>query len=286
MKNFLVIVLMFVGANAVLGQSRLLEKAMSAMGPAEIEFYADAAMTEKIDRIVDGQNEFYLKVPVKSKLAMECGNYTDTRVKMNYNNERGGVYEEVIEHGIKVSKVSKENNGYLTYSVDLHDPVKADLWVYYLQEAEAKTYDLIFEVGGGRNQITRLGEGTLTLDLTGGKDKFMAYQMGLKADFTFDNTDAFVDNELKQVIKNHYANLKGITIYGFAWGERVPYTEDMTNYRRHSAGVTYQNKEGKCYHAGLSVFTSTPYPRSDYKFDGESAYLNNSEQVPCDRIIN
>ncbi len=263
---------------------KLLEKAMAVQAPSEIEFYSDEELTDKIESISDGTYEFYVKVPIKKNLAQKCQHYLGVEVSLDLTNERTGVYSHYEDLPEKMMSYAK-GDGYLTYKIDLKNEGKADLIWYYIQDAEQKEYELVCKFDGGRNRNIHLATGTLKFDLTSGNKQYLDYLLSRNADFNFDYEDQFIDNELKAELINHFKSLKKITITNFAWGERVPYTRDGVNYRRHTAAITYKDdNDGRCYSAGLSVFTDTPYPRTDYKFDGESVYINNSELIPCDNI--
>lgn len=113
---------------------KFLEKAMAAQAPAEIEFYSDAQLSQKINSIGDGTYEFYVKVPIKKNLAQKCGKYMKVELAINWSTQRSGVYSHFEELDQTLSSYAK-GDGYMTYKVDFKDEDKSDLlWPLLLPE--------------------------------------------------------------------------------------------------------------------------------------------------------
>lgn len=282
MKKLILLLLMALGSGSLMAQKKLLEKMMAAQAPTTIEFFSDETCTQPITSIQDGDYEFYAKVPIKKNLAKKAGNYTDISFSMQMEDSRK-VYGLFKDIEITMAKIAK-GIGHLTLTIDLKNREDAYLFWLYVEKEAAEDINLSFQLKAGMNRSTLMATGAMTLELSKGKSDYMNFILADKKDFVFDRTDKFSDENLKAELISAYKT-KGINIYDFAWGERVEYKEGLTNYRRQTALITFKDKENKCYVAGLKAFTDTPYPRSDYSWDGTSTTYHNAALVPCDKIM-
>jgi len=282
MVRILTYLLLTLCITTAFAQSKLLEK-MAAMNAADaLEFYADENLSTPITSISDGTMEFYVKAPVSKGKANKAQNYTKVEFNMSWDGRRE-VYEDVRDLGVKLSSVAK-GKGYETFKVEFSDEEKADLFFDYVEDAKNEVINLESEFRGGRNRNDVLAAGTIQLDLSGGKKKYIEYVLSKNSDYSFDNTDAFQDDELKARVITDFENRWDIKIHQFAWGERVPYTgDDLRFYRRHTAGMTYTDDKGTCYKAGVSVFDVAATAESAYVYENDGSQFN-PERIPCDRV--
>ena len=281
--------LMLIGS--AVSQPKMLKAAMSKYAEATgnaaggMQFFADEAMTQPIESISDGDFVFYVKAELNKSAAKLCDNYSRAVLELRFDDARD-IYDDEIETNQPLYKTA-EDPGFVTYKVELLDEEKGDLVDdYFTDIAEKRVYALDLKVFcPGKNQT--VSEGKFAIDFSMGNDQYVAAFLSKESDYSFDEKDSFIDDELKNAVKSFYKTVRDTDIVNFAWGERVPYTSDDGRYniRRHTAGVTYVDlNDQKCYRAGLSVYDDAPYPSTNYKFDGESAQLFNSTQIPCERI--
>ncbi len=262
-------------------QSKLLDKVAAMNAPEELEFYSDERLSSPISRITDGTMEFWVKAPITKGKASKAQEYTKVELNMSWDGRRE-VYRDVRDLGEKLTKVAK-GKGYEVFKIELSNEDRADLFFNYVEDSENAVVKLESQFRGGRNRNETLASGVLELDLTSGKEKYIEYLLSKNADYSFDNTDAFKDDDLKTRVITDFENRWDIKIHQFAWGERVPYTgDDLKFYRRHTAGITYTGSDGTCYKAGVSVFDVSATPEGPYSYGNDGSQFN-PERIPCER---
>lgn len=283
MKKLILMTVGIICLTQVHGQNKLLEKMMAAQAPDELEFFADEAMSQPITSISDGTMEFFIKAPVTKAKASKAGNYTEVLLNLRWNGNRD-VYSDFMDVGKKLSAISK-SDGHILFRIDLTDMEKSDLMWSYLQDASNEEVILESTFKGGANRGTLMAKGMITLDLTSGNDKYLAYRVNQNSDFAFAASDRFSDDELKQRVVRDLESRNEFEIHQFAWGERVTYRgDDLLYYRRQSASMTFTDSNGDCYHSSATAFEVSSDPsRFPYKYENDGRY-NNAERIPCDRV--
>ena len=276
---------------ALTAQNKLLQKAMSKYADATgnstgtMEFFADEDLSEPLDQVSDGDFVFYVKAGLNKNAAKLCDDYSTAALTMRFDNSRD-IYDDAVETSKPLANIA-DDPGFVSYKIDLLDSEKGDLVDDYFTDLdENRVYPLTFTVYcPGKNKT--VSEGEFAIDFSNGNEKFVAAFLSQQSDYSFTARDDFKDDQLKNEVIQFYQSIRDVEIVHFAWGERVPYRSDdgQLNIRRYSAAVTYvDGADNKCYKAGMSVYDEAPWPSTNYKFDGSSAALHNSTQVPCDRI--
>lgn len=287
MKNLLTITFLLWAFTSHSQLNKLMKGYTKMMGNStgEIEFYADKALTQPLEKIEDGSMEFYAKAYIDKPAAKLCDNSTRLVMDMVFDNDRN-IYRRGEDTGVKLAKVA-DNPGYWVMNIDFtnEDDASNLLKEFFSEATEKRIYPLTFEMScPGKNKV--LSEGKLDLDLTSGNGKYFDWVMEGQKDFTLaDFVEDFKDDDLKQRVINDLSARHRVSVHQFKWGERVPYKgDDGLFYRRHTAIITYTETDGKCYKAGLSVFDASSNP-SAYGFEYENdATFSNTEQIPCDRV--
>lgn len=267
-------------------QNKLLEKMMAAQAPDEISFYSDEALTQEITKIESGAMGFYVKAPISKAKASKCKNYSEVILTLRWNDNRG-VYDDFRDVGRKMSAVAKEE-GYLKFKVDFADEEKAGLMMDYILNSEKEEYTLVTRLKAGQNRSVLMSAGSIAFDLTGGIEAYDNAELEKNANFVFDASNGFKDDELKAQIIKDAETRWGHTVHQFSWGERVPYRDkdNLLYYRRQTASMTITDTNGDCYLAVFRFYDVTSDPsKYPYKYENDGT-CGTVEKIPCGRVNN
>ncbi len=270
------------------------EKLLGKKKKSNITFYKDEAGTQSITKISSGDNVFYAKVPLNKKdFKMPFGklfgyanfNFIERSAEVQDIKNGHSVSDEKIYYELEeISSTLAELAGSqseIMVKFKLDNDINFESNVEDVVENGSKVYPLTVWIG---KEDEPLGYGVIDWDLSDGGEAYAAAGLASRADYTFKGGDGVVDPEFKALVKADIERRMNIKIYQIAHGERVPYTRNLTFYRRNQFGMTYKDLEdGKCYTGGLSAFEVGDQRTGPYIYENDGT-ISQGDQIPCDRV--
>ncbi|MEM9324688.1 MAG: hypothetical protein AAGA85_03495 [Bacteroidota bacterium] len=293
MRFSLLTLLMVCLCGAVSAQSAY-DKLLGGKKKANVTFYADEARTQPITKLEKGQTEFWAVAPLNKKhFKFPLGKFAGyaeidrVEVKAEVANLRNGastkdvqVYWDQPQIDGTFSELAN-GAGEVMVKFKIDEDVNFMNRIDDLVEAGNKSYQLDLYVGDDDEPI---GYGALDWDFSDGGESYKSAALASRADYTFGLDDGVVDPEFKAKVIADIERRFKIKVYQSAHGERVPYTRDLTFYRRNQIGMTFKDLEdGKCYTGGISAFEVGSQPTGPFIYENDGTKTTGDE-IPCDRV--
>ena len=259
-----------------------------------LTFFADAAGTQPISKLESGQTTFYALLPLNKKdfkapfgKQFAYANYNFLEKNAVVDGLKNGVStrsEKIYYHLEEMSstfQVLAADQGKMMVMFKIDDDINFESNVEDVVENGSKVYPLTVRIG---KDDSPLGYGVLDWDLSDGGDAYAAAGLASRAYYSFSLSDGVEDPNFKTLVKADIERRFKIKIYQIAHGERVPYTRDLSYYRRNQFGMTYQDLEDEnCYTGGISAYEDGAGPGGPYNYDSEGT-ISQGDQIPCDRV--